>query len=87
MAETLKRLYNDKEPVQAAQELPEVVTGAVENVEQIAPETAEPAIEAAPEPIIPEAAEVSEETVEAAKEAMQARAEDSGTGRRRRSRN
>ena len=81
MAETLKRLYTDKTPEQPAEE-----TGAAaETTEAAAQAAAETAEQAAAETPAAEAAEVPQETIEAAKEAMQARAEDAGTGRRRRS--
>ena len=76
MAETLKRLYDEKAPEQTVKEAAEVVT---EVADKAAEEAAAPAAEAAEK-----AAEVSAETVEAAKEALQARAEESGSGRRRR---
>ena len=76
MAETLKRLYDEKAPEQTVKEAAEVVT---EVADKAAEEAAAPAAETAEK-----AAEVSAETVEAAKEALQARAEESGSGRRRR---
>ena len=76
MAETLKRLYDEKAPEQTVKEAAEVVT---EVADKAAEEATAPTAEAAEK-----AAEVSEETVEAAKEALQARAEET-TGRRRRS--
>jgi hypothetical protein len=85
MAETLKRLYDEKTPEQAAQEAGETANDA----DQAAAETAAPAAEAAAPATetTTETPEVSPETVEAAKEALQARAEETGTGRRRRSKN
>lgn len=80
MAETLKRLYDDKAPEQAAGEAAETETKAADTGEQAVAEAAVPAAEAAEETV-----EASEETIEAAKEAMQARADEAGTGRRRRS--
>ena len=76
MAETLKRLYDEKAPEQTVKEAAEVVT---EVADKAAEEAAAPAVETAEK-----AAEVSPETVEAVKEALQARAEET-TGRRRRS--
>ena len=76
MAETLKRLYDEKAPEQTVKEAAEVVT---EVADKAAEEAAVPAAETAEK-----AAEVSPETVEAAKEALQARTEET-TGRRRRS--
>ena len=76
MAETLKRLYDEKAPEQTVKEAAEVVT---EVADKAAEEAAAPAAEATEK-----AAEVSAETVEAAREALQARAEESGSGRRRR---
>lgn len=80
MAETLKRLYDEKAPEQTVKEAAEVVTEVADKAEKTVEEAAAPAAEAAEK-----AAEVSEETVEAAKEALQARAEENGGGRRRRS--
>ena len=80
MAETLKRLYDEKTPEQTVKEAAEVVTEVADKAEKTVEEAAAPAAEAAEK-----AAEVSEETVEAAKEALQARAEENGGGRRRRS--
>lgn len=83
MAETLKRLYDEKAPEQTVKEAAEVVTEvadkAAEEAAAPAAETAEKAAETAEK-----AAEVSPETAEAVKEALQARAEET-TGRRRRS--
>ena len=76
MAETLKRLYDEKAPEQTVKEAAEVVT---EVADKAAEEAAAPAVETAEK-----AAEVSPETAEAVKEALQARAEET-TGRRRRS--
>ncbi len=76
MAETLKRLYDEKAPEQTVKEAAEVVT---EVADKAAEEAAAPAAETAEK-----AAEVSPETAEAVKEALQARAEET-TGRRRRS--
>ena len=76
MAETLKRLYDEKAPEQTVKEAAEVVT---EVAGKAAEEAAAPAVETAEK-----AAEVSPETAEAVKEALQARAEET-TGRRRRS--
>ena len=76
MAETLKRLYDEKAPEQTVKEAAEVVT---EVADKAAEEAAAPAAETAEK-----AAEVSLETAEAVKEALQARAEET-TGRRRRS--
>ena len=76
MAETLKRLYDEKTPEQTVKEAAEVVT---EVADKAAEEAAAPAVETAEK-----AAEVSPETAEAVKEALQARAEET-TGRRRRS--
>ena len=76
MAETLKRLYDEKAPEQTVKEAAEVVT---EIADKAAEEAAAPAAETAEK-----AAEVSPETAEAVKEALQARAEET-TGRRRRS--
>ena len=80
MAETLKRLYDDKSPEQAAGDVAETETKAADAGEQTAAEAAVSAAEA-----VEETVEASEETIEAAKEAMQARADEAGTGRRRRS--
>ena len=79
MAETLKRLYDEKTPEQPEKETEKAVTEAVNEAEQAASEAAAPAAEAAEK-----AAEVSAETVEAAKEALKERTEET-TGRRRRS--
>ena len=76
MAETLKRLYDEKAPEQTVKEAAEVVT---EVADKAAEEAAAPAAET-----VEKAAEVSPETAEAVKEALQARAEET-TGRRRRS--
>ncbi len=76
MAETLKRLYDEKAPEQTVKEAAEVVT---EVADKAAEEATAPAAETAEK-----AAEVSPETAEAVKEALQARAEET-TGRRRRS--
>jgi hypothetical protein len=76
MAETLKRLYDEKAPEQTVKEAAEVVT---EVADKAAEEAAAPAAET-----MEKAAEVSPETAEAVKEALQARAEET-TGRRRRS--
>ena len=76
MAETLKRLYDEKAPEQTVKEAAEVVT---EVADKAAEEAAAPAVETAEK-----AAEVLPETAEAVKEALQARAEET-TGRRRRS--
>ena len=76
MAETVKRLYDEKAPEQTVKEAAEVVT---EVADKAAEEAAAPAVETAEK-----AAEVSPETAEAVKEALQARAEET-TGRRRRS--
>jgi uncharacterized repeat protein (TIGR01451 family) len=97
MAETLKRLYDDKAPEKAAKETAEAVTETAKEAEQAAAPAAEAAAQAsenvaeakeaaaeATETKAEAAAEVPAETIEAAKEAMQARAEDNGTGRRRR---
>ena len=83
MAETLKRLYEDKAPEQAAKETAEVVTETAKKAEQTVAEAAAPAAETAAETKA-ETIEASAETIEAAKEALQARAEESGSGRRRR---
>ena len=82
MAETLKRLYDEKAPEQAEKETADTAEKVMNEVKQTAAEAAEPAKEA-----VEEAVEVPAETVEAAKEALQARAEETGTGRRRRSKN
>jgi uncharacterized repeat protein (TIGR01451 family) len=76
MAETLKRLYDEKAPEQTVKEAAEVVT---EVADKAAEEAAAPAAET-----VEKTAEVSPETAEAVKEALQARAEET-TGRRRRS--
>ena len=76
MAETLKRLYDEKAPEKTVKEAAEVVT---EVADKAAEEAAAPAAET-----VEKAAEVSPETAEAVKEALQARAEET-TGRRRRS--
>ena len=83
MAETLKRLYEDKAPEQAAKETAEVVTETAKKAEQTVAEAAAPAAETAAETKA-ETIEASAETIEAAKEALQARAEESGSGRHRR---
>ena len=97
MAETLKRLYDDKVTAEAAKGTAEAVTETAEKAEQTAAEVAAPAAEAAAETAEAvkeaaaeaeetktEAVEASAETIEAAKEALQARAEENGAGRRRR---
>ena len=100
MAETLKRLYEDKAPEQAAKGTAEVVTETAEQADQTAAEAIAPTAETAAQTTETvaekteataeaaetkaEEAEIPAETIEAAKEALQARAEDSGTGRRRR---
>ena len=80
MAETLKRLYDEKAPEQTAKEAEEAAAEAASEAEKTAGEAIETAAETAAD-----AAEVPAETVEAAKEALQARAEETGSGRRRRS--
>ena len=87
MAETLKRLYDNKAPEQGTAGAPEAAgTETTAEAEQTAAETTAPAAEAtAPAAeTAAEAAETPAETVEAAKEALQARTEETGNGRRRR---
>ena len=87
MAETLKRLYDNKTPEQGTAGAPEAAgTETTAEAEQTAAETTAPAAEAtAPAAeTAAEAAETPAETVEAAKEALQARTEETGNGRRRR---
>ena len=79
MAETLKRLYDDKAPEQAVKDAADAVTESVNETGRTAAEAAAQGTEAAEE-----ALQVTDETVEAAKEALQARAEETA-GRRRRS--
>jgi len=85
MAETLKRLYDEKKPEQAAKDTAGAAAGAVTEAGQAAAEAAAPVAEAAAPAAeaAEKAAEVPAETIEAAKEAMQVRAEET-TGRRRR---
>ena len=87
MAETLKRLYDNKTPEQGTAGAPEAATTAIAGeAEQTAAETTAPAAEmtAQAAETAAEAAETPAETAEAAKEAMQARTEETGNGRRRR---
>ena len=94
MAETLKRLYDNKAPEQGTAGAPEAATAETTGeAEQTAAEKTAAAAEAtaaateataqAAETAV-EAAETPAETVEAAKEALQARTEETGNGRRRR---
>ena len=73
------RFRHEKTPEQTAKDTADITAGAVTEAEQADAEAAAPAEKAAEE-----AAEVSEETIKAAKEALQARTEET-TGRRRRS--
>ena len=87
MAETLKRLYDNKTPEQGTAGAPEAATTAIAGeAEQTAAETTAPAAEmtAPAAETAAEAAETPAEIAEAAKEAMQARTEETGNGRRRR---
>ena len=87
MAETLKRLYDNKTPEQGTAGAPEAAgTETTAEAEQTAAETTAPAAEATAQAAetTAEAAETPAETVEAAKEALQARTEETGNGRRRR---
>ena len=88
MAETLKRLYDEKAPEKPAEEAAEdVKEEAAKEVAEAAAETAEKAEETAAKAAeqATETVEASAETIQAAKEAMQARAEETGGRRRRRS--
>ena len=87
MAETLKRLYDNKAPEQGTAGAPEAAgTETTGEAEQAAAEATAPAAETTAQAAetTAEAAETPAETVEAAKEALQARTEETGNGRRRR---
>ena len=70
MAETLKRLYDDKAPAEAAKETAEAVTETAKQAEQTAAEAAAPAAEAAAQ-----AGENAAEAKEAVTETVEAKAE------------